>query len=522
MDRMVDCLSSAIATNQKLVIVSDYDADGATSCALAKLGLSLFGANNVSYVVPNRFEFGYGLTAELVNAVLTEDPSILITVDNGIANFDGVDAARAIGWTVLITDHHLPANELPDADAIVNPNLPDCHFPSKCLAGVGVMFYVLMGLRIRLREMGWFENSGIKEPNLAHLLDFVALGTIADLVPLDLVNRTLVQQGILRIRANQSHPGINALLKVANRATHSLVSSDLAFSVAPRLNAAGRLDDMNLGIECLLAENDSTAIKLAVKLDELNHERREIENQMKLEAMSMLEKNDLAKDNMNSAAICLFDDGWHQGVIGILASRVKEQHNKPVIAFAPSTGTEIRGSARSIAGVHIRDVLCDVAAKCPGIIKKFGGHAMAAGLTLDQENFGVFKSAFEETVGGYLEFVENNHVVWTDGNLSDDLINLEFAEMLANTEPWGQSFPEPTFEGVFDVLEVRILKEKHVKFLLPLTEYEKCIDAIAFYVDEPEEWLRCQRIKVAFRLNINEYRSSRTLQLIVEHVEKLE
>lgn len=521
MDDMVEQLIEAIRNDRKILIVADYDADGATSCAVAKLGLSLLGANHVSYIVPNRFEFGYGLTRELVQAARRYNPDLLITVDNGIASVDGVDAAHEEGWKVLITDHHLPGEVIPKADAIVNPNLSDSQFPSKSLAGVGVMFYVLMGLRARLREMGWFTKNGKTPPNLAQLLDYVALGTVADLVPLDHINRILVQQGLSRIRSNRAHPGILALFKVAKRSTDNLICSDLGYAVAPRLNAAGRLDDMSQGIECLLARDDETARELAINLDRLNSERREIEQQMKIEALRLIDGMDFDGKLENCSGICLFDKSWHQGVIGILASRVKEKFHRPVIIFAPANEREIRGSARSIAGVHIRDVLCDIASKHPALLKKFGGHAMAAGLTLDKEDYPTFVAAFEDVVCTHLNGIELNNIVWTDGSLDDDLIDLEFAEMLRKSAPWGQGFPEPLFHGDFDVIQVRVIKDQHLKLILQSPDKEKSVDAIAFFVDNPEGWLRCDAVKIAYRLDINDYRNSRTTQLIIEHIERL-
>lgn len=521
MEEMVNHLVEAAVKQKKILVVADFDADGATGCAVAIRGLKLLGFTHIAYIVPNRFEYGYGLTPELVDAAETENPDILITVDNGIANNAGVEAARGVGWKVLITDHHLPGETLPAANAIVNPNLVGDKFPSKSLAGVGVMFYVLMGLRARLRELDWFVKTGIKEPNLAQLLDFVALGTIADVVPMDYVNRILVQQGLQRIRANHVHPGILALLKIANRSADGIVSSDLAFSVAPRLNAAGRLEDMSIGIECLLTDEQTVADKLASKLDQLNKDRREIEHQMKIEALGLIEQMNLGKELENISGLCLFDKRWHQGVIGILASRIKERFHRPVVAFAPSGETEIKGSARSISGVHIRDVLCDIAAKKPDLLKKFGGHAMAAGLTLDKSDYAAFAAAFEQTVKVHLDGAEYSQTVATDGELNEDLIDLEFAEMLRNAAPWGQGFPEPLFDGEFEVVQTRVLKDQHLKMVLKSPLKGNLVDAIAFFVDQPENWLRCDSVKIAYRLDINEYRNSRTAQLIIEKIEEL-
>ncbi len=518
MEEMVTILADAVINQRKILVVADFDADGATGCAVAILGLRLLGLSNLSYIVPNRFEFGYGLTPELVEVARGENPEILVTVDNGIANLEGVDAARKLGWKVLITDHHLPGDTLPEADAIVNPNLPEDEFPSKSISGVGVMFYVLMALRMRLREMEWFRQAKIKQPNLAQLLDFVALGTVADLVPLDRINRILVQQGLQRIRANHTHPGILAMLKIAKRPAENIVSSDFAFAVAPRLNAAGRLEDMSLGIECLMADDTEVAERYAFKLDQLNGERREIEDRMKIEAFGLIDKMEFGADMASVSGICLFEKGWHQGIIGILAARIKERFHRPVVAFAPANGAQVKGSARSISGVHIRDVLCDIAAKHPDLMKTFGGHAMAAGLTLDTADYPAFTQAFDEVVNIHLNGIDRFQNVYTDGVLDDEFIALDFAQTLRKAGPWGQGFPEPLFEGDFEVIQTRILKEKHLKLLLKSSK-NNLIDAIAFYIEQPESWLRCRFVKVAYRLDVNEYRNSRTLQLMIENIE---
>jgi len=520
MEEMVTILADAVINHRKIVVVADFDADGATGCAVAILGLRLLGLTNLSYVVPNRFEFGYGLTPELVEASRTENPELLLTVDNGISSLEGVNAARKLGWKVLITDHHLPGEALPEADAIVNPNLPGDEFPSKSLAGVGVMFYVLMALRTRLRDIEWFRQSGKKEPNLAQLLDFVALGTVADLVPLDRINRILVQQGLQRICANQTHPGILALLAIAKRSNDSVVSSDFAFAVAPRLNAAGRLEDMSLGIECLLTDDSEVAERYAFKLDQLNGGRREIEEKMKIDAFGLNDKMEFSRDMESVSGICLYDKGWHQGIIGILASRIKERFHRPVVAFAPTSNNEIKGSARSISGIHIRDVLCDIAAKYPDLIKSFGGHAMAAGLTLNAGDYPAFTSAFERVVDDHLSGIDRFENVYTDGVLGNEFMVLEFAETLRKSGPWGQGFPEPLFEGEFEVIQTRILKERHLKLLLKLSP-ENLLDGIVFFIEQPESWLRCRFVKIVYRLDVNEYRSLRTPQLMIENIEDI-
>jgi len=519
MENLVGRLIEAIKGNKHLLIVADFDADGATSCAVGMLGLKAMGAAKVSYIVPNRFEFGYGLTPEIVAVAAKHQPDLLITVDNGISSIEGVKAAKALGMTVLVTDHHLPGAELPEADAIVNPNLPGDEFPSKALAGVGVMFYVLMALRIRLRESGWFAQKGIPEPNLAQWLDLVALGTVADVVALDRVNRILVHQGLQRIRLGQSRPGIVALLEVAGRKPAAVQAADLGFFAGPRLNAAGRLEDMAQGIECLLCEDAPTARGMAAQLDQLNRDRREIEEQMKLDAFAILGNLDTAKRAKDMAGVCLFDASWHQGVIGILASRVKDRLHRPVIAFAPVGKGEVKGSARSIPGVHIRDVLSNIAAAHPDLLARFGGHAMAAGLSLDEGSYPEFVKLFDAEVRKHLEGMDLDHAVHSDGELSPDELRLECAEILQQAGPWGQGFPEPVFHGEFDVIQARIVGEKHLKLVLKTPDQKRMIDGIAFFVDDPESWLGCRRLKLAYKLDVNEFRDNRTVQLRIEYME---
>jgi single-stranded-DNA-specific exonuclease len=521
METLVAELVAAIEQGRHLLIVADFDADGATSCAVAMLGLRAMGAERLSYLVPNRFEYGYGLTPEIVEVALSRRPEVLITVDNGISSLEGVESARAHGLKTLITDHHLPGSRLPQADAIVNPNLPGDAFPGKALAGVGVMFYVLMALRSRLREQGWFAARGLAEPNLGQLLDLVALGTVADVVALDHVNRILVHQGLQRIRAGQARPGIAALLEVAGRASKSTVAADLGFAAGPRLNAAGRLEDMGLGIECLLAEDGATARTLAVRLDDLNRERREIEDQMKADAQAILAGMPARPDGADRAGCCLFDPGWHQGVIGILASRIKDRLHRPVIAFAPAGEGEIKGSARSIPGVHIRDVLSDIAAAHPDLLSRFGGHAMAAGLSLGREQFARFAQVFEATVARHLDGLDLDQIVHSDGELSSRELRIDVAEMLQQAGPWGQSFPEPLFDGEFDVQQCRIVGERHLKWVLQTPAEGRMVDAICFFVEQPERWLGCRRLRLAYRLDVNEYRDNRSLQLRIEYMESL-
>ena len=523
MQNMVEQLLSAISHQKVISIVADFDADGATSCALAIQGLSLFGVKQLNFIVPNRFSYGYGLTPEIVELVKTQqNPDVIITVDNGISSIEGVKAAKAAGIKVLITDHHLPGAELPAADAIVNPNLADDHFPSRNIAGVGVMFYVLMALRIRLRENHWFEKQSLPEPNLGQLLDYVALGTVADVVALDHVNRILVHQGLLRIRSGQCHAGIKALVEISGRQLANIHAADLGFAIAPRLNAAGRMDDMSLGINCLLCDDPIQAAAMAQQLDSLNQERKGIEEQMKAEAIGLLADMQAVDESHLAAGVCLFDANWHQGVIGILASRIKDRLHRPVIAFAPGESGEIKGSARSITGVHIRDVLSEIAAAHPQMLNKFGGHAMAAGLSLKLQDYPHFALLFSETVASKLEQIDLQQKVWTDGQLDEQHLTQTFAEQLQQAAIWGQAFPEPLFDGVFEIIQCRIVGQQHLKMVLRLPFSSLLIDAIAFFVDKPEAWLGCRKINAVYKLDINEYRNQRSLQLQLSYAEKLE
>jgi len=519
-DAAVTLLLEALHRKKRILIVADFDADGATSCAVAVRGLRLLGANDVRFVVPNRFEFGYGLTPEIVAVAAEQQPDLIITVDNGISSIDGVAAARRRGMQVLVTDHHLPGDALPEADAIVNPNQPGDAFPSKNLAGVGVIFYVLLALRARLREEGWFAGAGIAEPNLAQLLDLVALGTVADVVPLDYNNRILVSQGLARIRAGRCCEGIRALLEVAGRNPRQLVAADLGFAVAPRLNAAGRLEDMSLGIACLLNDDGVQAHGIAARLDQLNKERRGIEAQMQQEALTAIAALRVSEDDPAlPVGVCLFQRQWHQGVIGILASRIKDRLHRPVIAFAQTGENELKGSARSVSGVHIRDVLDAVAAHHPGLVSKFGGHAMAAGLTLPRKNFEAFSAAFDEEVRRHLAPEDLRGVVFSDGELAPGELNLDFAEILRSAGPWGQAFPEPVFDGAFEILEQRIVGERHLKMVLKAAGNDRLFDAIAFNYGEGKVPRDTRQIRMAYRLDVNEYRGQRSAQLLVEHIE---
>ena len=511
----VDLLVTAIDQRQRILIVGDFDADGATASAVGVLGLRLLGAAHVDYLVPNRFEYGYGLTPEIVEVALQREPQLLVTVDNGISSVEGVAAAKAAGLQVLVTDHHLPGHELPAADAIVNPNQPGCEFPSKNLAGVGVIFYVLMALRARLRELGRYAQ--VAQPNIGELLDLVALGSVADVVPLDANNRILVHQGLERIRAGRARPGITAILEVARREAARITSTDLGFILGPRLNAAGRLDDMSLGIECLLSTDLPSAQAIASQLDGLNQDRKSIEQGMQREALAQLK--DLAVESM-PFGLCLFDAQWHQGVIGILASRLKERYHRPTIAFADAGDGLLKGSARSVQGFHIRDALDAVAASHPQLISKFGGHAMAAGLTLPQENFPAFCEAFDAQVRSQLCEEDLTGRLLSDGTLGVEEFHLELARALRNAGPWGQHFPEPMFHGVFQLVEQRVVGERHLKVTLKTECGSVSLDGIAFGIDRevwPDPSVRW--VQLAYKLDLNEFRGRETVQLLITHIE---
>jgi len=512
-----DVLLDHIQQQKRILIVGDYDADGATSCALAVRVLKAYGVKNVDYLVPNRFEFGYGLTPEIVNEAKTKKPDLIVTVDNGIASIDGVIQANELGIKVLITDHHLPGTALPIAEAIVNPNQDGDGFASKHLAGVGVIFYVMLALRARLREINWFEEHDIKEPNLANYLDLVALGTVADVVKLDHNNRILVAQGLKRIQSGKACAGIKALIKVAGRDETKLVSSDLGFSVGPRLNAAGRLDDISIGIECLLTDDLESALTKAQTLDNFNRERRKIEQGMREQANRYLEKYDSqeSSDRLPNG-LCVYDPEFHEGVIGIVAGRLKEQLHRPTIVFARTANDQIKGSARSIVGIHIRDVLDRVATLHPELLSKFGGHAMAAGLTLKEKDYHRFETVFNEVISGLIDEDTLERVIHSDGSLNGSDITLAMAELIDHSGPWGQGFPEPQFDGEFELVQRRIVGEHHLKMLLKLGN--QTIDAIAFQTTD-ENWPpQVDRVTLVYSLNVNEFNGRRSVQLMVEHV----
>lgn len=524
-DAAVKLLKQSLDLQKRVLVIGDFDADGATSSALGVRALCLFGFEQVKYLVPNRFDFGYGLTPEIVSVAADYNPHLIITVDNGISSIEGVSSAHKRNIKVLVTDHHLPGAQIPAADAIVNPNLPGDRFPSKSLAGVGTIFYLMLAFRCYLREQNYFIKHNIQEPNLAELLDLVALGTVADVVPLDKNNRVLVAQGIARIRAGKCCLGIKAITKVSGRNLEQLTSADLGFAIGPRINAAGRIEDMSIGVECLLTENSQKALELAARLDALNRERKEIEADMKQQALEIIDSIHLNGDAQLPVGICLYDAGWHQGVIGILASRIKDKYHRPVIAFADSgedqaTGQAIiKGSARSIPGIHIRDVLDSVATHNPGILKKFGGHAMAAGMSIELKDFQQFSKAFNDEVNKLLDSDSLKNVLFTDGELKETQINLELAELIRYAGPWGQGFPEPLFDGEFEVLQRRIIGDCHLKFLVKIPQGQKKIDALAFFVSDIH-WLEgIKKIRMAYTLDINEYNGLRSVQFIIRHAE---
>jgi single-stranded-DNA-specific exonuclease len=506
-ESMAGLLADAIAQRKKILVVADYDADGATACAVAVRGLSSLGAV-VDFIVPNRFEYGYGLTPEIVRLAAQLKPDILLTVDNGISSVEGVFEAKRLGVEVLVTDHHLPGDTLPDALCIVNPNQANCTFPSKNLAGVGVMFYVLMALRAEMRERGAFAQKA--EPNLGNLLDLVALGTVADVVKLDDNNRILVQQGLQRIRAGRACKGIEALLQIARKSSQKASAYELGFVVGPRLNAAGRLEDMSIGIRCLLTDDAAEAAKIAANLDELNRERRNIEADMQDAALAALEKTNPEE----GFSLVLFDETWHQGVIGILASRLKDKFHRPVIAFARSSNGEIKGSGRSINGLHLRDALDLVAKRHPHLLQKFGGHAMAAGLTLREEHFNEFQHAFESVAQTLLSQNDMEKVIETDGELEPSDFSLDKARVLEQ-QVWGQGFSEPLLQGDFRVQAQHIVGEKHLK--LTLTTPSVSLEAMHFFSTDPLP----KEIRAVYSLGINEYNGRASLQLIVRHWQPL-
>lgn len=517
-EKAVEMLYGALREGVRIIVVGDFDADGATSTALSVLSLRALGCRNVSYLVPNRFEDGYGLSPEVVEQAHARGAQMIVTVDNGISSHAGVERAHALGIPVLVTDHHLPGDTLPDADAIINPNLRDCEFPSKSLAGVGVAFYLMLALRTCLRDKGWFDEQGIAPPNLAELLDLVALGTVADVVPLDANNRILTWQGLSRIRAGKCRPGIKALLEVSNRDAQKLAASDLGFALGPRLNAAGRLDDMSVGVALLLCDNIGEARMLASELDALNQTRKEIEQGMQAEALALCEKLEHSHETL-PGGLAMYHPEWHQGVVGILASRIKERFHRPVIAFAPAGDGTLKGSGRSIQGLHMRDALERLDMLFPGLMLKFGGHAMAAGLSLEEAKFAEFQRRFGELVTEWLDPSLLQGEIVSDGPLSPSDMTLEVAQLLRDAGPWGQMFPEPLFDGRFRLLQQRLVGERHLKVMVEPVGGGPLLDGIAFNIDTacwPDNGVR--EVELAYKLDINEFRGNRSVQLIIDNI----
>ncbi|EHM8679149.1 single-stranded-DNA-specific exonuclease RecJ [Salmonella enterica] len=517
-DNAVEILYNAFREGTRIIVVGDFDADGATSTALSVLGMRALGCDNISYLVPNRFEDGYGLSPEVVDQAKARGAQLIVTVDNGISSHAGVAHAKTLGIPVIVTDHHLPGDTLPDAEAIINPNLRDCEFPSKSLAGVGVAFYLMLALRTFLRDKGWFDERSIAPPNLAELLDLVALGTVADVVPLDANNRILTWQGLSRIRAGKCRPGIKALLEISNRDPQQLAASDLGFALGPRLNAAGRLDDMSVGVALLLCDNLGEARVLASELDALNQTRKEIEQGMQAEALILCEKLERSSETL-PGGLAMYHPEWHQGVVGILASRIKERFHRPVIAFAPAGDGTLKGSGRSIQGLHMRDALERLDTLYPDLMIKFGGHAMAAGLSLEEHKFEQFQQRFGELVTEWLDPALLQGEVISDGPLSAAEMSMEVAQLLRDAGPWGQMFPEPLFDGRFRLLQQRLVGERHLKMMVEPVGGGPLLDGIAFNIDTtcwPDNGVR--EVELAYKLDINEFRGNRSLQIIIDDI----
>ncbi|EAZ9878937.1 single-stranded-DNA-specific exonuclease RecJ [Salmonella enterica subsp. enterica serovar Typhimurium] len=517
-DNAVEILYNAFREGTRIIVVGDFDADGATSTALSVLGMRALGCDNISYLVPNRFEDGYGLSPEVVDQAKARGAQLIVTVDNGISSHAGVAHAKTLGIPVIVTDHHLPGDTLPDAEAIINPNLRDCEFPSKSLAGVGVAFYLMLALRTFLRDKGWFDERNIAPPNLAELLDLVALGTVADVVPLDANNRILTWQGLSRIRAGKCRPGIKALLEISNRDPQQLAASDLGFALGPRLNAAGRLDDMSVGVALLLCDNLGEARVLASELDALNQTRKEIEQGMQAEALILCEKLERSSETL-PGGLAMYHPEWHQGVVGILASRIKERFHRPVIAFAPAGDGTLKGSGRSIQGLHMRDALERLDTLYPDLMIKFGGHAMAAGLSLEEHKFEQFQQRFGELVTEWLDPALLQGEVISDGPLSAAEMSMEVAQLFRDAGPWGQMFPEPLFDGRFRLLQQRLVGERHLKVMVEPVGGGPLLDGIAFNIDTtcwPDNGVR--EVELAYKLDINEFRGNRSLQIIIDDI----
>jgi single-stranded-DNA-specific exonuclease len=512
-------LTQARHAQQHVLVVGDFDVDGATATALMMTCLRGFGFSNISFLVPDRQLYGYGLSAPIVELAAASDPNLIVTVDNGISSHAGVAEANRRGIDVLVTDHHLPGETLPDAAVIVNPNAPGNRFPSKVLAGVGVAFYVMAALGQRLAADGLIDAAEARKV-CAGCLDLVALGTVADLVPLDHNNRVLVAQGMSRMRSGNTRPGIRALFTAAGRNIADAATSDLGFALGPRLNAAGRLTDMTVGINCLLAEDDATALKLATELSQLNQQRRELQAQMQTTAELQLDQVEADLGEQLSDAVCLFDAAWHQGIVGLIATRIRERVNRPVIAFAPAEDADsLKGSGRSVQGVHLRDVLAAIDAKHPGLMGRYGGHAMAAGLSLETEHLEAFRQAFSAEVALHAEQIEDIERLWSDGELLPADINLSLAETLRHAAPWGQGFPEPAFDGRFEIVDQRIVGEHHLKLKVRPVGGTQAIDGIAFNHPDMLPTGGGQEFMLVYQLDVNEFRATRRHQLVVQHIE---
>ncbi|KEY91567.1 single-stranded-DNA-specific exonuclease [Candidatus Photodesmus blepharus] len=522
-DAAVQLLFNAIQEGKRIIIVGDFDVDGATSSALSLLAMRMLGSNNVDYFVPNRFEDGYGLSSKVVTQLINLGAEIIMTVDNGISSIDGVRYAKQLGLQVLVTDHHLPGSRLPEADVIVNPNLSSCNFPSKALSGVGVAFYLMMALCVYMRKANWFRTQGMLEPKLMELVDLVALGTIADVVPLDKNNRILVYQGLQRIRAGKARVGIQALIEISQCSAKCLVASDLAFSLGPRINAAGRLDDMSLGVELLISNSIHVARHIARKLNKLNDIRKEIEEDMQQDAEVLCDTLRFAQNKQLPYGLVLFQHNWHQGIIGILASRIKEKFQRPVIVFASCGKGMIKASCRSIAGFHMYDALSKMHAATPDLISKFGGHSMAAGLIIQEKDFKRFSKLFDQVVCKELDSRILKGIILSDGELKPEEFSMRTAELLRASGPWGQGFPEPTFDGKFKLLSQKLVGKRHLKVILEFL-FKGCstgvvANGIAFNVD-----LYCwpdvlvDTVHLAYKLDINKFRGKQSLQLLIEHI----
>lgn len=518
-DQAVDILVYALLEQRKLLVVGDFDVDGATSIALVVLALQQMEAQLVDFIVPNRFKDGYGLSIEIMDQAIARGTEVIITVDNGITSYAGVECARQNGILVIITDHHLPNDTLPVADAIVNPNLPNCNFASKSLAGVGVAFYLMLALRARLNEIGWFTSQGIGVPKLAELLDLVALGTVADVVPLDVNNRILVHQGISRIRAGRCCPGIRALAEVANCNPSRLCANDLGFILGPRLNAAGRLNDMSIGVALLLTKDLLQARIIAMELNALNKTRQEIEQRMESEALDLCQLQMDYNNNEMPFGLAIYHAKWHQGVVGIIASRVKDRFHRPVIAFAPAGNSMLKGSGRSIIGLHMYDLLQYLDNLYPGMMLKFGGHAMAVGLLLRQTQFDNFRRNFVRLVNELIDPSMLDTIIWSDGELTGQELSLTTAELLRDAGPWGQEFPDPLFDGEFRIINQCLVGSKHLKLRIEPLVAGPILDGIIFNVDT-SLWPNndIHTVKLVYKLGIRESHGICSLQLLIQYI----